>query len=77
MIFSLPMCGSEVANSKTEIHLTNTAGEVGMRYHVHICDVTTIEREGDVTSLGICYCVWCDRGCQEIMQTDGGTKYPT
>ena len=58
MIFTAPLWGSEVANSKTEIHLTNTAGEVGMRYHIlSICDVTTIEREGDFTSLGICYCV--------------------
>ena len=57
MIFTVPLWGSEVANSKTEIHLTNTAGEVGMRCHIYICDVTTIEREGDFTSLGICYCV--------------------
>ena len=53
MIFTVPMWGSEVANSKTEIHLTNTASEV-----TWACDVTTIEREGDFTLLGICYCVW-------------------
>ena len=35
MIFTLPMWGSEVANFKTEIHLTNTAGEVGMRCHIY------------------------------------------
>ena len=33
MIFTVPMWGSEVANSKAEIHLTNTASEVGMRCH--------------------------------------------
>ena len=53
MIFTVPMWGSEVANSKTEIHLTNTPSEV-----TWACDVTTIEREGDFTLLGICYCVW-------------------
>ena len=30
MIFTVPLWGSEVANSKTEIHLTNTAVEVGI-----------------------------------------------
>ena len=35
MIFTLPMWGSEVPDSETEIHLTNTAGEVGMRYHIY------------------------------------------
>ena len=53
MIFTVPMWGSEVAISKTEIHLTNTASEV-----TWACDVTTIEREGVFTSLGIRYCVW-------------------
>ena len=53
--FTVPLWGSEVANSKTEIHLTNTAGEVSMR--CYICDVTTVEREGDYTSLDICHCV--------------------
>ena len=28
MIFTVPMWGFEVANSKTEIHLTNTPSEV-------------------------------------------------
>ena len=53
MIFAVPMWGSEVANSKTEIHLTNTPSEV-----TWACDVTTIEREGDFTLSGICYFVW-------------------
>ena len=35
MIFNVRLCGSEVANSKTEIHLTKTAGEVGMRCHIY------------------------------------------
>ena len=57
--FHVPLWGSEVATSKTEMHLTNTAGEVGMRCHIlrSICDDTIIEREGDFTSLSICYCV--------------------
>ena len=53
MIFTVPMWGSEVVISKTVIHLTNTPSEV-----TWACDVTTIEREGDLTLLGICYCVW-------------------
>ena len=54
MTFTVPLWGSEVANSKTEILFTNTAGEVGMQCHIlRICDVTTIEREGDFTWLGI------------------------
>ena len=53
MIFTVPMWGSEVANSKTEIHVTSTASEV-----TWVCDVTTIEREGGFTSLDMCYCVW-------------------
>ena len=40
MIFTVPMWGSEVANSKTEIHITNTASEV-----MWLCNVTTIEHE--------------------------------
>ena len=48
MIFTVPMWGSEVANFKTEIHLTNTPSEV-----TWACDVTTIEREGDFISLGM------------------------
>ena len=35
MIFTVPLWGFEVANSKTEIHLTSTAGEVGMRCHIY------------------------------------------
>ena len=48
LIFAVPMCGSEVAKSKTEIHLINTPSEVTCA-----CDVTTIECEGDFTLLGI------------------------
>ena len=53
MIFTVPMWGSEVAHSKTGIHLTNTASEV-----TWACNVITIEREGHFTLLGICYCIW-------------------
>ena len=53
MTFTVPMWGSEVANFKTEIHLTNTTSEV-----TWACDVTTIERERDFTLLGVRYCVW-------------------
>ena len=55
MTFAVPMWGSEVAKSKTEIHVTNTPSEV-----TWACDVTTtIERGGDFTLLGIlCYFVW-------------------
>ena len=54
MTFAVPTWGSEVTNTKTEIHLTNTPSEV-----TWACDVTTIEREGDFTLLGIlCYFVW-------------------
>ena len=53
MIFAVPMLGSDVTKSKTEIHLTNTPSEVTCA-----CDVTTIERKGDFTLLGICYFVW-------------------
>ena len=35
MIFTMPLWGSEVANSKTEINLTNTAVEVGMQRHIY------------------------------------------
>ena len=35
MIFTVPLWGSEVANSKTEIHLTNTPVEVGMQCHIY------------------------------------------
>ena len=95
MIFTVPLWGSEVANSKTEMHHTNTAVEVGMQRRIYAmslllkarvtslrqayatafrkgcltwtCDVTTIEREGDFTSLGTFHCVWNCRGCQAIM----------
>ena len=53
MIFAVPMWGSEVDKSKTEIHITNTPSEVTWAY-----DVTTIKRECDFTLLGICYFVW-------------------
>ena len=36
MIFTVQLWGSEVANSRTEIHLTNTTGEVGMRCHIYM-----------------------------------------
>ena len=49
MIFTVPMWGPEVTNSKTEIHLPNTTSEV-----MRACNVPTIEHEGDFTSLGIC-----------------------
>ena len=35
VIFTVPLWGSEVANSKTEIHFTNTAVEVGMQCHIY------------------------------------------
>ena len=43
MISAVPMWGSEVAKSKTEVHLTNTASEV-----TWACDVTTIIKENCV-----------------------------
>ena len=48
--FTVPMMwDSEVANCKTEVHLTNTRSEV-----MRACNVTTIKHEGDIiTSLGI------------------------
>ena len=48
MILTVPMWGSDVANSKAEIHLTHTASEV-----MWACNVTTTEHEGDFTLLGI------------------------
>ena len=53
MIFTLPMWGSEVAISKTDKYY-----KYSKRGDVWAYDVTTIEREGDFPSLGICYCVW-------------------
>ena len=35
IIFTVPLWGFEVANSQTEIHLTNTAGGVGMQCHIY------------------------------------------
>ena len=34
LIFAVLLWGSEVANSKTEIHITNTAVEVGMQRNI-------------------------------------------
>ena len=34
MIFTVPVWGSEVANSKTKIHITNTASEVMWLIHI-------------------------------------------
>ena len=51
MVFTVPMWGSEVANCETDIHRTNTTTSEVML----ACNVTTIEHEGDFTSLGICY----------------------
>ena len=42
MIFTVPMWGSEVANYKAEVHLTNTTSGV-----MRACNVTTIH-EGDL-----------------------------
>ena len=42
MIFTVPLWGSEVANSKTEIHLTNTAVEVGMQRHIYAMSLLLI-----------------------------------
>ena len=42
VVFTVPMWGSEVVNSKTEIHITNAAGEV-----MWSCNVTTVEHEGE------------------------------
>ena len=35
MIITMSLWGSEVAKSSTEIHLTNTAFEVGMKCHIY------------------------------------------
>ena len=43
MIFTVPLWGSEVANSKTEIHLTNTAVEVGMQRHIYAMSLLATE----------------------------------
>ena len=77
MISTVPMWGSdEVAYSKTEIHLTNTASEV-----MWACNVTTIEHEGDITSLCICYCVWFTNIQCKILASQsmvlGSTTVPT
>ena len=51
------MWGSEVAYSKTEIHLTNSSSGV-----TWACNVTTIEREVDFILLGIDYATSFGRG---------------
>ena len=48
MICTVPMRGSEVANCKKEIHLTNTTNAV-----MRACNVTTIDHDGNFTLLGI------------------------
>ena len=58
MIFTVPLWGSEVANSKTEIHPTNTAVEVGMQRHIYAMSLllnarVTLLRQAYI----ICYCV--------------------
>ena len=60
MISTLPMWGSEVANSKTEINLTNTAGEVGMRCHIYAMSPLMNAR---VTLLRQAYATVFRRGC--------------
>ena len=78
MIFTVPLWGSEVANChiyamsrllNARVTLLRQAYATAFRKGclTWTCNVTTIEREGDFTSLGICYCVWYGRGCQAIM----------
>ena len=55
MTFTVPLWGSEVANSKTEIYLTNTAVEVGMRRHIYAMSLllnarVTLHREAYATA---------------------------
>ena len=69
IICTVPMWGPEVANSKTEIHLTDIASEM-----MWACNVTTIELEGDFTSLA--HATAFSRGCQAIIQTAGGYEIP-
>ena len=72
MIFAVPIWGSEVANSKTDIPITNTASEV-MWCNAMSPPLNTRGRSANrqclkgtldvpalnyVTSLGICYFVW-------------------
>ena len=42
--------------------------------YIYVCDVTTIEREGDCTSLGICYCV-SERSSQVGMRWVGSVVH--
>ena len=70
MIFTVPMWGSEVANYKTEIHLTNTTSVV-----MRPCNVNSIEHER-VTLLREAYATAFGRGCQVIMQTAGRHEIP-
>ena len=55
MIFTVPLWGSEVANSKTEIHLTHTAVEVGMQRHIYAMSLLLLNAR--VTLLRH-YCGW-------------------
>ena len=66
MIFTVPMWGSEVVNSKTEIHLTNTTSEA-----MRVCNVATIEHEGDRHML-LRLVEVVRRSCRRPV----GTKYP-
>ena len=66
-----PLLNARVASTRQAY-----ATEFGRGCLPWACDVTTIESEGDFTSLGMRYCVWYVRGCQAIISTDGGTKYP-
>ena len=70
-IFTVPMWGTEVANSKTEIHLTNTTSEV-----MQACNVTTIEHEGDFTSVRHMLLRLVEV-VRQSCRRQVGTKYPT
>ena len=48
MILTVPMWGSDCADFKTEIHITNTASEV-----MWLCYVTTIEHDGERCKLSL------------------------
>ena len=60
MIFTVPLWGSEVANSKTEIHLTNTAFEMGMQRHIYAMSLLLNAR---VTLLRQAYATAFRKGC--------------
>ena len=60
MIFTVPLWGSEVANSKTEIHVTNTAVDVGMQRHIYAMSLllsarVTLLRQAYATAFRIIY----------------------